>query len=39
MPKIKTIRGIENRKVVSPKEWLVARKKLLVEIKALCRIS
>src|SRR5438876_9846382 len=29
MPKIKTIRGIENRKVISQKEWLAARKKLL----------
>ena len=29
MPKIKTVRGIENRKVASQKEWLVARKKLL----------
>ena len=25
MPKIKTIRGIENRKVISQKEWLAAR--------------
>jgi predicted dithiol-disulfide oxidoreductase (DUF899 family) len=33
MPKIKTVRGIENRKVVSPKEWLVARKKLLLKEK------
>jgi len=33
MPKIKTVRGIENRKVVSQKEWLVARKKLLVKEK------
>ncbi len=29
MPKIKTVRGIENRKVVSQKEWIAARKKLL----------
>jgi hypothetical protein len=27
MPKTKTVSGIENRKVVSRKEWLVARKK------------
>jgi predicted dithiol-disulfide oxidoreductase (DUF899 family) len=33
MPKIKTVRGIENRKVVSLKNWLAARKKLLVEEK------
>ena len=33
MPKIKTVRGIENRKVVSQKEWLVARKKLLLKGK------
>ena len=29
MPGIETIRGIESRKVVSRKEWLVARKKFL----------
>jgi predicted dithiol-disulfide oxidoreductase (DUF899 family) len=29
MPKIKTVHGIEDRKVVSQKEWLVDRKKLL----------
>jgi predicted dithiol-disulfide oxidoreductase (DUF899 family) len=29
--KINTVRGIENRKVVSQSEWLVARKKLLLE--------
>jgi Uncharacterized protein conserved in bacteria len=33
MPKINTVRGIENRKVVSQSEWLVARKKLLLEEK------
>jgi predicted dithiol-disulfide oxidoreductase (DUF899 family) len=33
MPKIKTVRGIENRKVVSKKEWLVVRKKLLTDEK------
>jgi len=34
MPKIRTVHGIENRKVVSQKEWLAARKILLV--KANC---
>ncbi len=38
MPKIKTVRGIENRKVVSQKEWLVARKKLLVKEKQLSKL-
>ncbi|TMJ88844.1 MAG: DUF899 domain-containing protein [Alphaproteobacteria bacterium] len=33
MPKIKTVRGVQNRKVVSQKEWLVARKQLLVKEK------
>lgn len=33
MPKIKTVHGIENRKVVSKKEWLTARKKLLLKEK------
>ena len=33
MAKIKTVRGVENRKVVSQKEWLVARKQLLVKEK------
>src|SRR5262245_2222883 len=33
MPKIKTVRGIENRKVVSQKEWIAARKKLLLKEK------
>jgi len=33
MPKIKTVRGIEKRKVVSQKEWLVVRKKPLVKEK------
>ena len=35
MPKIKAVRGIENRKVVSQKEWLVARKKLLRKEKGM----
>jgi Uncharacterized protein conserved in bacteria len=38
MPKIKTARGIENRKVVSQKEWVVARKKLLVEEKKFSKL-
>jgi len=33
MPKIKTVRGVENRKVVSQQEWLGARKKLLLKEK------
>ena len=33
MPKIKTVRGTENRKVVSQKDWLAARKKLLAKEK------
>jgi predicted dithiol-disulfide oxidoreductase (DUF899 family) len=38
MPKIKTARGIENRKVVSQKDWLVARKKLLVKEKKFSKL-
>jgi predicted dithiol-disulfide oxidoreductase (DUF899 family) len=38
MPKIKTVRGIENRKVVSQKEWLVARKKLLLKEKKFSKL-
>src|SRR5262245_27297388 len=38
MPKIKTVRGIENRKVVSQKEWLVARKKLLAKEKKFSKL-
>jgi predicted dithiol-disulfide oxidoreductase (DUF899 family) len=38
MPKIKTVHGIENRKVVSPTAWLVARKKLLVEEKKFSKV-
>jgi predicted dithiol-disulfide oxidoreductase (DUF899 family) len=33
MPKIKTVHGVENRKVVSQKKWIAARKKLLVKEK------
>lgn len=33
MPKITTVHGIENRKVVSQKQWVAARKKLLVKEK------
>jgi len=38
MPKIKTVRGIEHRKVVSQKKWLVARKKLLMEEKKFSKL-
>jgi predicted dithiol-disulfide oxidoreductase (DUF899 family) len=38
MPKIRTARGIENRKVVSQKQWLAARKKLLVEEKKFSKL-
>jgi predicted dithiol-disulfide oxidoreductase (DUF899 family) len=38
MPKIKTVHGIENRKVASQKEWLVARKKLLVKEKKFSKL-
>lgn len=38
MPKIKTVRGLENRRVVSQQEWLVARKKLLAEEKRFTRL-
>ena len=38
MPKIKTVRGIEHRKVVSQKEWLVARKKLLEQEKKFSKL-
>lgn len=38
MPKIKTVRGIEHRKVVSQKAWLAARKKLLVQEKKFSKL-
>ncbi len=38
MPRIKTIRGTENRKVVSEKEWVAARKKLLVKEKKFSKL-
>ena len=38
MPKIKTVRGFENRKVVSSEEWLVARKKLLAKEKKVSKL-
>jgi predicted dithiol-disulfide oxidoreductase (DUF899 family) len=38
MPKIKTVHGIENRKVVSQKEWLAARKKLLLKEKKFSKL-
>ena len=39
MPKIKTVNGVENRKVVSQKEWLPARLDLLKAEKELTRRS
>lgn len=38
MPKIKTVRGIENRKVVSQRAWITARRKLLVEEKKFSKL-
>jgi predicted dithiol-disulfide oxidoreductase (DUF899 family) len=38
MPKIKTVRGIENRKVVPQKEWLVACKKFLLKEKKFTKL-
>jgi predicted dithiol-disulfide oxidoreductase (DUF899 family) len=38
MPKIKTVRGVEARKVVSQKEWLAARKKLLSDEKKFSKL-
>jgi predicted dithiol-disulfide oxidoreductase (DUF899 family) len=38
MPKIKTFRGIENRKVVSQKDWFAARKKLLLKEKKFSKL-
>ena len=38
MPKIKTVRGIENRKVVSQKAWLAARKRLLLKEKKFSKL-
>lgn len=38
MPKIKTVHGIENRKVVSQKQWVAARKKLLVKEKKFSKL-
>ena len=38
MPKIKTVLGIEDRKVVTQKEWLAARKKLLVKEKKFSKL-
>ena len=38
MPKIKTARGMENRKVVTPKEWMAARKKFLAKEKKFSRL-
>jgi predicted dithiol-disulfide oxidoreductase (DUF899 family) len=38
MPKIKTVHGTENRKVVSEKAWLAARKKLLAKEKKFSKL-
>lgn len=38
MPKIKTIHGTENRKVVSRKNWLAARKKFLAQEKKFTKL-
>jgi predicted dithiol-disulfide oxidoreductase (DUF899 family) len=38
MPKIKTFHGKEDRKVVSQKEWIAARKKLLVKEKKFSKL-
>jgi predicted dithiol-disulfide oxidoreductase (DUF899 family) len=38
MPKIKTVHGIANRKVVSQKQWVAARKKLLVKEKKFSKL-
>lgn len=38
MPTIKTVHGAENRKVVSQKQWLVARKKLLAKEKKFSKL-
>src|SRR6266704_1559285 len=38
MPKIKTVHGTENRKVVSQKEWVSARKKLLLKEKKFSKL-
>ncbi|HTR41054.1 MAG TPA: thioredoxin family protein [Pseudomonadales bacterium] len=38
MAKIKTVRGIENHKAVSQKEWLKARKQLLVKEKKFSKL-
>jgi predicted dithiol-disulfide oxidoreductase (DUF899 family) len=38
MPKINTVHGIEDRKVVSQEEWLAARKKFLVKEKKFSKL-
>src|SRR6266705_2986679 len=38
MPEIKTFQGVEKRKVVSQKEWIAARKKLLVKEKKFSKL-
>jgi len=38
MAKIKTFSGVKEHKVVSEKQWLAARKKLLVEEKKFTKL-
>ena len=38
MPKIKTAKGIENRKVVSQRDWITARKQLLLKEKKFSKL-
>jgi predicted dithiol-disulfide oxidoreductase (DUF899 family) len=38
MPKIKTVNGTEARRVVAQKDWLIARKKLLVKEKKFSKL-
>ena len=38
MPKIKTVRGTESRKVVSQKDWIIARRKFLAKEKKFSRL-
>ena len=38
MPQIRTVNGLENRNVVTPQEWVVARKKLLHKEKKFSKL-
>jgi predicted dithiol-disulfide oxidoreductase (DUF899 family) len=38
MPKIKTVHGMENRKAVSQRKWIAARKKLLLKEKKFSKL-